>query len=373
MNDFDCNLYYIAHHQVKGAHWGIMNGPPYPLGSDVSTGNRLKSAAKGVGKYVSDKVKRIKYGKSYDSSVVGNINTSFGKTKYTNLDGTLNEKGKSLASRFAKDEIEKNNKYYDKKIDKYKKAIEAYKDEPKVAKQFESMVKSAEESRNRTNDNLKNLPLEQILKIQLQRNTQKAKIAAGVASVAGIGGLATAITANPQIGQKASDLFYSIDADTPMRAVNAVYNTKFGHQCMNLVDTGIRSYADVHAYVMGTAIDQSINRMNSMGIPEKIGKSIGDAGNAAAKGMDQTGVSANYAKMGAAFVNTFLNETNGSMSNTANEFATSANIVSNATNAKSNRVTQNLQSNANVINSTTINPITVNPIMINKALSMPIR
>ena len=33
---------YIEHFGILGMHWGTRNGPPYPLGSDVSTGRRLK-------------------------------------------------------------------------------------------------------------------------------------------------------------------------------------------------------------------------------------------------------------------------------------------------------------------------------------------
>ena len=37
--------YYLAHHGVLGQKWGQRNGPPYPLGSDISTGKRLKESA----------------------------------------------------------------------------------------------------------------------------------------------------------------------------------------------------------------------------------------------------------------------------------------------------------------------------------------
>lgn len=37
----------LYHHGILGMHWGQRNGPPYPLGSDVSTGKRLKSGASG--------------------------------------------------------------------------------------------------------------------------------------------------------------------------------------------------------------------------------------------------------------------------------------------------------------------------------------
>ena len=41
-----CSMYSrnaeLYHHGIKGQKWGVRNGPPYPLGSDVSTGSRLK-------------------------------------------------------------------------------------------------------------------------------------------------------------------------------------------------------------------------------------------------------------------------------------------------------------------------------------------
>lgn len=40
---------YIEHHGVKDMHWGVRNGPPYPLSSKLSTGSRLKKGAKGAG------------------------------------------------------------------------------------------------------------------------------------------------------------------------------------------------------------------------------------------------------------------------------------------------------------------------------------
>lgn len=32
----------LYHHGILGQKWGIQNGPPYPLGSDKSTGHRLR-------------------------------------------------------------------------------------------------------------------------------------------------------------------------------------------------------------------------------------------------------------------------------------------------------------------------------------------
>ena len=44
-----CSMYSrnaeLYHHGIKGQQWGVQNGPPYPLDSDVSTGKRLKKEA----------------------------------------------------------------------------------------------------------------------------------------------------------------------------------------------------------------------------------------------------------------------------------------------------------------------------------------
>lgn len=48
----------IEHFGILGMHWGQRNGPPYPLGSDKSTGRRLKKSAGGGSGSVSRKRKR---------------------------------------------------------------------------------------------------------------------------------------------------------------------------------------------------------------------------------------------------------------------------------------------------------------------------
>lgn len=42
---------WLAHHGVKGQKWGVQNGPPYPLSSNVSTGKELKKIAKVANKH----------------------------------------------------------------------------------------------------------------------------------------------------------------------------------------------------------------------------------------------------------------------------------------------------------------------------------
>ena len=38
----------LYHHGISGMHWGVRNGPPYPLSKSISTGSRLKSSKKKI-------------------------------------------------------------------------------------------------------------------------------------------------------------------------------------------------------------------------------------------------------------------------------------------------------------------------------------
>lgn len=49
----------LYHHGVKGQQWGKRHGPPYPLGSDVSTGSRLKKITSNDNKTAKRVVKRV--------------------------------------------------------------------------------------------------------------------------------------------------------------------------------------------------------------------------------------------------------------------------------------------------------------------------
>lgn len=48
----------VEHFGILGMHWGTRNGPPYPLGSNISTGRRLKKGAGGGSGSITRKQKR---------------------------------------------------------------------------------------------------------------------------------------------------------------------------------------------------------------------------------------------------------------------------------------------------------------------------
>ena len=49
MNNYSWNLDMeeLTHSGIDGMRWGVRNGPPYPLGRDISTGSRLKTNSSG--------------------------------------------------------------------------------------------------------------------------------------------------------------------------------------------------------------------------------------------------------------------------------------------------------------------------------------
>lgn len=98
---------FLAHHQALGAHWHIMNGPPYPLSRKLSTGKRLKSAAKGVD---GNKKKSLR-DKIHDHKVKKKRKASLEKARATrakNIKMKTLEKQKQEQATKTKDDIIKN-------------------------------------------------------------------------------------------------------------------------------------------------------------------------------------------------------------------------------------------------------------------------
>ena len=71
----------LYHHGIKGQNWGIKNGPPYPLGSSVSTGHRLLKKKK-VNKNAVDKAYDVpKKLSKFDEGLGKNLNNFTAKEK----------------------------------------------------------------------------------------------------------------------------------------------------------------------------------------------------------------------------------------------------------------------------------------------------
>ena len=51
---------YLCHHGIDGQKWGVKHGPPYPLGSDVSTGSSIKKNNRIHTKELKESIKRKK-------------------------------------------------------------------------------------------------------------------------------------------------------------------------------------------------------------------------------------------------------------------------------------------------------------------------
>lgn len=70
MNDFReysnyCDR-YLAHHGIKGQHWGVKNGPPYPLDQKVSKAIKAgKNETRSSGKKAGTQHSSAALGKSY--------------------------------------------------------------------------------------------------------------------------------------------------------------------------------------------------------------------------------------------------------------------------------------------------------------------
>lgn len=101
---------YLSHHGIKGQKWGVMHGPPYPLGSHTSA--MIKK-----GKKVAAKAK-----KTYDKKIKPKVN-DLAKKGSDFYEKNMPEKGKQVINKAAK----KTKEVYEVNKEMVKKGISNYK------------------------------------------------------------------------------------------------------------------------------------------------------------------------------------------------------------------------------------------------------
>lgn len=296
----------IEHHGIKGMHWGIRRFQPYPKGH--SGGKFLGALTRPIGdkKYRTYDVSYQKVGSKYAR-----------KTKYTNIDGSLNEEGKLHAQKYMDKQISKNEKYYDKYIKKYNKKAEYYKDDKEMHDKFVKMAKDAELTKASVNKSIRGMNIDDIMTNETidRENALKAvKVAAGVTVGAAGGsllvgaglGLSNALQKDPELRKSVKNF----DINKPVDSLIAISKSSdYGAKAEKSLENIIRTYSDAKAYVLGIGIDQSMKRMNALGVPQSIGQTIGQVGKSASQtsGITPellTTVSNNFAKGGSNFINT---------------------------------------------------------------------
>ena len=246
---------YLAHHGILGQKWGERkyqnkDGSLTPAG-------RLRYLKNNI----SDK---IKLKNTYDTRLTSNIKTSFGKTRYTNIDGTLNEHGKKMVSNFAKHEIDKNNKYYDKYIKKYQKAYDSTNNDT-LKKRYKSMIDDAEKSRKTLNDNVGKLSIDNIVSIKNERIANKLKMAGAITGTAGVAGVLAYTNFDP----------HKMVDDT----LEWTRTSTAGRNARKFVDSSLRTAIDGRSYITALFADETIARAQELGTFDRLNSEIGKTSN----------------------------------------------------------------------------------------------
>ena len=277
-----CDEDTIEHHGIKGMHWGIRRYQPY--GKGYSGDGKFIGSIKRKYRNIRDK----KY-REYDTSYSKVGSASGTRSKYTNIDGSLNERGRFHSQAYINKQLKKNEKYYDKVIKKYNKRAEEYKDDPEMQKKFQDLAKEAEATKNAVDASIKRMDLDSVMRNESYDHEQAMKAiktaagvtigAAGGSLMVGAGlGLANAMKKDPEV----KNAMKNFDVKNPIDStINIVNSTELGNKAFRATDTALRTYFDARAYVIGTGLDQANIRLQKLGVYDSFGKSIGQAVNTA--------------------------------------------------------------------------------------------
>lgn len=273
----------ICHHGILGMKWGVRRFQPYGKGyhGDGKFVGTLKKGVDRVKKEVRD-IRDKKY-REYDTSYQKAGSKYARRTKYTNIDGSLNEKGKFHSQDYITKQIKKNSSYYDKQIKKYNKRAEEYPDDKEMREKFLQLAEEAEETKNKVNESIKRMNIDDVLTNETldRENAIKAvKVAAGVTVGAAGGGLlvgaglgiSNALQKDPELKKAAKDF----DIKNPVDSlINLTQKSEYAAKAESALESAIRTYSDARAYVLGIGLDQAMYRLNTLGVPQSIGRTVG--------------------------------------------------------------------------------------------------
>lgn len=309
MNNFT-EYDYLCHHGVLGMKWGVRRYQNYD-GTLIKSGSVVRK-----------------------------------KTKYTNIDGSLNERGKLHSQEYINKEIKKNEKYYAKYIKKYEKLAEKYKDDPEMHKKFLDMKKDAIRTRDSVNQFIKGMDIDEIMSNEAETLNKALKVAGlvtGGAAIATGSGLTVGSIRNG-IANASGELKNVVDRvnlkDPVGTIMDITQNTSVGAKAEEALNTAIGYYAGGKSYVTGLYLKQAINMLEQQGVVSDAGRLLGSGVNEALNQVDQNKV---Y-----------------NLSNTLNSAFN--NVLNNASTADYSGVVRNLNSASQQIDSDSIS-VAINDIL----------